>query len=305
MHICMDWKSVKFDWNRARAFLVTAEEGSLSAAAKALGMAQPTLGRQVDALEEELGVILFERLGRGLSLTPSGHELLSHVRSMGEAASHMSLAATGRSEALEGSICITATEVTAIYDLAPIIAKLRKIHPGVEVEVAASDDSKDLRRREADIAMRNYRPKENDLVARKIGEEVAMLYASADYIEKYGVPNKLRDLRNHKFVGFDGSDEMVKQLSSIGLEISDDNITVRAGNHMVHWELTKAGVGIGIMPERVGDLEPKVRSIMPSFRKMVYPVWLVAHRELHTSRRIRTVFDFIASEYSAKRRAGS
>ena len=305
MHICMDWKSVKFDWNRARAFLVTAEEGSLSAAAKALGMAQPTLGRQVDALEEELGVILFERLGRGLSLTPSGHELLSHVRSMGEAASQMSLAATGRSEALEGSICITATEVTAIYDLAPIIAKLRKIHPGVEVEVAASDDSKDLRRREADIAMRNYRPKENDLVARKIGEEVAMLYASADYIEKYGVPNKLRDLRNHKFVGFDGSDEMVKQLSNIGLEISDDNITVRAGNHMVHWELTKAGVGIGIMPERVGDLEPKVRSIMPSFRKMVYPVWLVAHRELHTSRRIRTVFDFIASEYSAKRRAGS
>ncbi len=305
MHICMDWKSVKFDWNRARAFLVTAEEGSLSAAAKALGMAQPTLGRQVDALEEELGVILFERLGRGLSLTPSGHELLSHVRSMGEAASQMSLAATGRSKALEGSICITATEVTAIYDLAPIIAKLRKIHPGVEVEVAASDDSKDLRRREADIAMRNYRPKENDLVARKIGEEVAMLYASADYIEKYGVPNKLRDLRNHKFVGFDGSDEMVKQLSSIGLEISDDNITVRAGNHMVHWELTKAGVGIGIMPERVGDLEPKVRSIMPSFRKMVYPVWLVAHRELHTSRRIRTVFDFIASEYSAKRRAGS
>ncbi len=304
MHICMDWKSVKFDWNRARAFLVTAEEGSLSAAAKALGMAQPTLGRQVDALEEELGVILFERLGRGLSLTPSGHELLSHVRGMGEAASQMSLAATGRSEALEGSICITATEVTAIYDLAPIIAKLRKIHPGVEVEVAASDDSKDLRRREADIAMRNYRPKENDLVARKIGEEVAMLYASADYIEKYGVPNKLRDLRNHKFVGFDGSDEMVKQLSSIGLEISDDNITVRAGNHMVHWELTKAGVGIGIMPERVGDLEPKVRSIMPSFRKMVYPVWLVAHRELHTSRRIRTVFDFIASEYSAKRRAG-
>lgn len=304
MHKCMDWKSVKFDWNRARAFLVTAEEGSLSAAAKALGMAQPTLGRQVDALEEELGVILFERLGRGLTLTPSGHELLSHVRGMGEAASQMSLAATGRSEALEGSICITATEVTAIYDLAPIIAKLRKIHPGVEVEVAASDDSKDLRRREADIAMRNYRPKENDLVARKIGDEVAMLYASAEYIEKYGVPTKLRDLRNHKFVGFDGSDEMVKQLSSIGLEISDENITVRAGNHMVHWELTKAGLGIGIMPERVGDLEPKVRSLMPSFRKMAYPVWLVAHRELHTSRRVRTVFDFIASEYAAKRRAG-
>ena len=86
MHICMDWRSVRFDWNRARAFLVTAEEGSLSAAARALGMAQPTLGRQVEALQDELGVVLFERTGRGLELTPSGLELLEHVRTMGEAA---------------------------------------------------------------------------------------------------------------------------------------------------------------------------------------------------------------------------
>ena len=121
----MDWRAVKFDWNRARAFLVTAEEGSLSAAARALNMNQPTLGRQVSSLERELGVALFERAGRGLELTPSGLDLLEHVRAMGDAATNLSLAATGQSDSLEGSICITATEAMAAFDLPPIIHKLR------------------------------------------------------------------------------------------------------------------------------------------------------------------------------------
>src|SRR6056297_2910935 len=106
----MDWRSVGFDWNRARAFLVTAEEGSLSRAARALGMTQPTLGRQVSALEHELGVALFERVGRGLELTPSGLELVEHVRRMGEAATRVSLTASGQSQSIEGTVCITATE---------------------------------------------------------------------------------------------------------------------------------------------------------------------------------------------------
>ena len=114
---------MKFDWNKARAFLVTAEEGSLSAAARALGMAQPTLGRQVDGLEQELGVVLFERVGRGLTLTPSGIELLEHVRGMGHAAARVSLSALGHSEALEGAISISASEIYAAVLLAPIVAK--------------------------------------------------------------------------------------------------------------------------------------------------------------------------------------
>src|SRR6187397_415258 len=104
----MDWRSSKFDWNRARAFLVTAEEGSLSAAARALRMTQPTLGRQVRALEEELGIALFERVGRGLTLTASGLELLDHVRGMGESANRVALSASGQSQTIEGPICITA-----------------------------------------------------------------------------------------------------------------------------------------------------------------------------------------------------
>ncbi len=123
MHFRMDWRSVTFDWNRARAFLVTADEGSLSAAARALGMAQPTLGRQMTALEQELGVVLLERVGRGLALTPSGLELVEHVRAMGEAAGRVSLTASGRSQSIEGTIRITTTEVYAAFVLPPMIAE--------------------------------------------------------------------------------------------------------------------------------------------------------------------------------------
>ena len=123
---------MKFDWNRARAFLVTAEEGSLSAAARSLGMTQPTLSRQVDALEDELGLVLFERVGRGLVLTRSGLELLEQVRGMGEAATRVSLTASGQTQSIEGAICITASEVNSAFWLPPIIAKLRAAHPGID-----------------------------------------------------------------------------------------------------------------------------------------------------------------------------
>jgi DNA-binding transcriptional LysR family regulator len=165
----MDWRSVNFDWNRARAFLVTAEEGSLSAAARALNLTQPTLGRQVAALEQELGVALFEHSGRGLELTPSGIDLVEHVRAMGDAASRLSLSASGQSKSLEGNICMTATEVTAAFALPPIIAKLRRIEPGIEIELIASNSTSDLKRREADIAIRSFRPTQRDLIAKKVG----------------------------------------------------------------------------------------------------------------------------------------
>ncbi|MEM6995867.1 MAG: LysR family transcriptional regulator, partial [Myxococcota bacterium] len=148
----MDWRSVRFDWNRARAFLLTAEEGSLSAGARALGVTQPTLGRQVEALQRELGVVLFEREGRGLRLTPAGLELVEHVRAMGEAASRVSRTASGQSQVLEGTICITASEVMAACVLPAFIARLRRDQPGIEIELAVSNSPLDLRRREADIA---------------------------------------------------------------------------------------------------------------------------------------------------------
>ena len=292
----MDWRSVNFDWNRARAFLVTAEEGSLSAAARALDMTQPTLGRQVTALEDELGVALFERAGRGLELTPSGLDLLEHVRTMGDAANQLSLTASGQSTSIEGSICITATEVMAGFILPPIIRKLREVEPGIEIELIASNSTSDLKRREADIALRAFRPTQPDLVAKKIAEDRAVLYAAPGYLKRLGNPKTPADLSDADFLGFDRTDRYMAALNETGFKLTRRNFPVITEHHLVQWELVKQGIALGMMPINVGDAEPKVRRVLPDFEPYQIDIWLVAHRELKTSRRVRFVFDFLAEE---------
>lgn len=290
----MDWRAVKFDWNRARAFLVTAEEGSLSAAARALGLAQPTLGRQVVALEQDLGIVLFERVGRGLTLTPGGLELLEHVRAMGDAANLVSLTAAGQSQSIEGTICIAASEIYATKVLPPIIAELRRLEPGISIEIVASNAPSDLRRREADIAIRNFRPAEPDLIARKIGNVPAHLYATPDYIRHIGNPSQVDDLHKAEFINIDHHGGMMKGLASMGVSLTKANFPVLTGSYPVMWELVKQGVGIGVLDGNIGDAEPLVERVLPDMEPLIFPIWLVAHRELNTSRRIRMVFDLLA-----------
>lgn len=288
---------MKFDWNRARAFLVTAEEGSLSAAARALGMTQPTLGRQVDALEEELGVILFERAGRGLVLTPSGLELLDHVRAMGNAASRVSLTASGQAQSVEGTIRITVSEIEAVMLMPTILAKLRKEAPGIEVEIVASNMASDLRRREADIAIRSFRPTEPELIAKKIRDDAARLYASSELIDKIGRPLTIESVNAADFIGYDPSDLYVAGLNRLGLSVTQSNLKIRTANTILHWELVKAGVGISVIPEQLGDAEPGVERVLDGMVEgMNFPMWLTTHRELNTSRRVRFVFDFLVEE---------
>ena len=299
MHKCMGWRSVKFDWNRARAFLVTAEEGSLSAAARALGMAQPTVGRQVDALEEELDVVLFERVGRGLALTPSGLELLDHVRAMGEAATHVSLTAAGQSQSLEGTICISASEVYAALLLPPILAKLRRMEPGIHIEIVASTRASNLKRREADIAIRNFAPAEPDLIAKKIRDTPARLYAAPSYLKRIGRPKVPSDLAKADFISIDSSGMFLKGLNALGLKLTERNFPIMTENYLVMWELVKHGLGIGILDGEIGDREPRVRRVLPDLPPLVFPIWLVTHRELNTTRRVRVVFDLLAEELAA------
>lgn len=292
----MDWRSIKFDWNRAKAFLVTAEVGSLSAAARALGLAQPTLGRQVDALEQELGIVLFERVGRGLTLTPAGLELLDHVRAMGQAAGLVSLTAFGQSQSLEGTICIAASETYAAVLLPPIIAKLRLLEPGIQIEIVASNSASDLQRREADIAIRNFRPTQPDLIAKKIKTLEARLYAAPDYIQRIGNPTTPYGLRQADFINLEASDMLMNGLNAMGLNLTQDNFPVLTENYLVMWELVKHGVGIGVLDAAIGDAEPMVKRVLPDLEPLIFPMWLVAHRELNTSRRIRMVFDLLTAE---------
>ena len=296
----MDWRSIKFDWNRARAFLVTAEEGSLAAAARALDMKQPTLGRQVAALEEEIGVDLFIRTGRGLELTPNGMKLVEHVRAMGDAANRFSLSATGKSDSIEGNICITTTEISATCILPPMIKKLRQLEPGIEIEIISTNDETNLTRREADIAIRSFRPSQQELIVKKLGDVTGHLYAASTYLQQLGNPSSIAELNNANFIDVEKSGRLLSLLNSQGFNLSPHNFPVVTKSHIVQWELVKQGVAICGMLEQIGDNEPLVeRVVIPGFVLITAELWLVTHKELRTSRRVRTVFDFLVSEFAS------
>ncbi|MDI3323945.1 LysR family transcriptional regulator [Pontibacterium granulatum] len=292
----MDWRAINFDWNRARAFLVTAEEGSLSAAARALNTTQPTLGRQVAALEAELGVVLFERHGRGLSLTPTGLKLVEYVKAMSEAANQLSLAASGQSESIEGNVVISAAESMAAFGLPAILKSLRTTHPGITLEVIATNQTSDLKRREADIAIRGFRPLQPDLISKRISDVEVGFYATPDYLQSLTHPIHFGTAT---FLGFDQSDEMINMLNARGLAVTRANFPVVCEHHLVQWEMVKNGFGIGVMPIEVGDNEPNVVKVLQEIEPFIAERWLVAHRELRSSRRIRVVFDHLADALRA------
>lgn len=295
----MDWRSIKFDWNRARAFLVTAEEGSLAAAARALGMTQPTLGRQVAALEQEIGVDLFNRRGRGLELTPNGMKLVDHVRAMGDAANRFSLSATGKSDVIEGNICITTTELLATFILPPMIQELRQSEPGIEIEIISTNDESNLNRREADIAIRSFRPSQSELIVKKLFDAKGHLYAATTYLQRLGNPKSIAELNNANFIDIEKSGRLLSLLNAQGFNLSPNNFPVVTKNHIVQWELVKQGVAISGTLEQIGDREPLVeRVVVPGLAPITAEVWIVTHKELRTNRRVRTVFDFLVSEFA-------
>lgn len=296
----MNWQSVTFDWNQARAFLVTAEEGTLSAAARALGLTQPTLGRQVAALENNLGITLFERVGRSLSLTQAGLELLEHVRAMGEAASRVSLVASGQSQSIEGKVSITATNVMATYHLPPLLKQLREMAPAIEIEIVASNEVRDLQRREADIAIRHGRPEQPELIAKLVGETSAHLYAAKEYLDRIGRPHCPSDLADADFIGFEHPERLLPVLEPLGLSLSRANFKLVSASGTVIQELMKQGLGIGIMTKQDAARLPELEAVLPKLAPIPVPIWLVTHRELHSSRRIRLVFDFLAEAFAQR-----
>ena len=283
-----------FDWNLARAFLAAAETGSFSAAARSLNLTQPTLGRQVAALEQALSVTLFQRTGRELVLTRAGLDLLEHVRAMGDAADRVALVATGQAQAIEGQVTISATDMMAAWYLPMILVELQKVAPGITIEIVASNALSDLQRREADIAIRHVRPSQPDLIARLVGETTAHLYAAPSYLKRYGKPQSVADLADAPFVGFGDPDRMLGYLTAVGLPISRGNIRWFSEDGVAAWELVRHGLGVAMMTRNTAQATGGVEQILPDFPAVPVPIWLVTHRELQTSRRIRVVFDLLA-----------
>ena len=278
----MDWRSISFDWTRVRAFLVTAEEGSLSAAARALGLTQPTLGRQVAALEQELGVTLFTRRGKALHLTRAGQALRDHAAAMGAAAMRLSLAAAGQREQIGGTVTVTASDTYAAHLLPGIVAALRAEAPGLRLVISASNAVQDLGRREADIAIRHVRPEAPDLIARLVAEDRAALYATPDCLARAGAVEG--DLSGLPFIGYEAESDYPEHLARAGLAVTPESFVAFCPDHRVQWEMCKAGVGVAVGPCWLGDRDPDlVRALQEAEPLVRFPVWLVAHAEVLTA----------------------
>jgi DNA-binding transcriptional LysR family regulator len=289
----------RLDWNHLRAFVTTAEAGSLTAAARVLGLTQPTLGRQITALEGSLAVTLFERNGHRLSLTDAGHDLLRHARDMGDAARRLSLRASGQRSGLSGLVRVTASDIASVHDLPDAVELVRQRAPGITLEVIASDDIKDLMRRDADIAVRNVRPTQPHLVARLVREKTGHFYAATSYLAKRGRPRTETDLATHDWIGMGAVDRMIGYMKGLGVALPPEAFALQSESGLVVWELAKRGMGICPMDDDVAGQLPQMERVLPDILSVTYPIWLVTHREIHTSPRIRLVFDTLAEVLSS------
>lgn len=285
------------DWNLARAFLMTAETGSLSAAARLMGLTQPTLSRQVAELETQLGVALYERIGKRLALTDAGRGLLEHVRAMSEAADAMMLAASGQSQTIEGRVRISATDGYSAYILPELVERIRTEIPEVTIDLVSSDSIRDLRKREADIAIRNLRPDADELIGKLVHESTAHLYASDAWLKRRGMPNSPGAIASKDLVCFSEPELFAEYMRGVGVLASAGEFRLISDNAVVAWEMVKRGLGVGFMMREIADRTRGVVKLFPEAAPIEVPVWLVTHRELRTSRRMRAVFDVLAEAF--------
>ena len=234
---------------------------------------------------------LFERGARAMTLTDAGVELVEHVRAMGEAAAHLSLAASGQSQAIEGHVSITATDMMATYLLPPVLNELRETAPNIVVELIASNDIHNLNKRDADIAIRHARPEQDELIAQLVGNASAQLYGSKSYLNRTGHPASTDDLQSLDFVGTPPNERFLPTMRALGIDLKTEQYRVRTASGTALIELVRHGIGVTFLPQQTAKLFPELVPVLRDSISFPIPVWLVTHRELHTSRRIRVVFD--------------
>jgi len=296
----MDYPLSSLDWSLLQSFLAVAEEGSLSAAARKLGASQPTLGRQIKQIEAQLGVTLFHRQPRGLLITEIGAELLAPARAMRDAAMQLSLTAAGRQQNTAGTVRISASIFVSNFILPPIIAKIRRTHPEISIDLLPNDASENLLFREADIALRMYRPTQLDVITRHLCELPLGMFASTEYLNRKGRPQTVDDiLVNHDLVGYDRDEQILRGMRQMGLDAQRDWFQTRCDESVIYWELVREGCGIGFSQVHVGLRDPDIEQILPDLPIPPLPVWLTAHQAMQQTPRIRRVWDMLAREIPA------
>jgi DNA-binding transcriptional LysR family regulator len=283
--------NINADWSLWRSFASVAEHGSLSGAARALGLSQPTLGRHIETLETGLGAKLFERSVSGFRPTELGLRAYEPVRKAAGALAEAELFAAGASGALEGTVRITASVVTSHYTLPRMLVRLREEFPMIALELVPTDSAENLLMREADIAVRMFRPTQLDLIAKRLGESAIIACAHRDYIARRGVPVTIEDLTGHDLVSFDRSDLLISTARAMGFPLERKHFTLRCDNQSALWELIKAGGGIGFAQENIVLETLGMEVIELDLPIPPLEVWLTSHRELYAARRIRVIYD--------------
>ena len=285
-----------FDWNLVRSFLAALDQGSLLGASRVLLTSQPTVGRHIVELESQLGVVLFERTGRGLVPTATALQLAESAREMETGALQLAQTLTGAQTQTAGTVRITASVPVAVKLLPPLLTQMRQALPDIQVELVSSNQVSNLLRREADIAIRMVRPDQNTLIAKKIGDVALGAYAHKAYLARRGTPRKPTDLLIHDLIGSDADTSILQGFQAMGYPVSREIFALRSDDFIVQWAALQAGYGIGFVADYMRRDQPEVVRVLSGQLKIPpLPMWLAVHREIRTNRRIRAVYDYLAS----------
>jgi DNA-binding transcriptional LysR family regulator len=286
-------------WDIYRSFAAVLGGGSLSAAARALGMTQPSIARHIDALEAAVGGTLFVRSQRGLSPTDRALALQPHAEALVAAAAALQRTASGRPDQPEGVVRISASQAVGVLHLPPILAALRQRHPALEFELSLSDAVDDLLQRRADIAVRMTEPVQQALVARPVGTLQLGFHAHRDYMARRGMPATLADLHGHDLIGFDVETPFIRAVKHHLPGIDRASFALRVDNDAAQFAAIRAGFGIGICQTVAARRDPALVPVLADAFSLPLRMWVVMHEDLRHAVRYRTVFDALAQALSA------
>jgi DNA-binding transcriptional LysR family regulator len=283
-------------WDYLRTFLEVLRDGSQSGAARRLGVAQPTIGRHIEALEDALGVALFTRSPRGLAPTAEALRIAPHVEAMGSAVQALSRTISSEASAERGVVRVTASQFMACEVLPAMFASFRRLYPNLTIELAVSNRLQDLLRRDADIAVRMARPKQQALKAMKIGVIGIGLYAHRRYAERFGLPESLDELRQHRMIGYDRDDVSLRSVAGEHAELDPEAYCFKTDSDPAQLAALRAGVAIGGCQTAVAERDRELLPVLPKALRFSLEVWLVMHKDLQSLRRVRLLFDHLAAE---------
>jgi DNA-binding transcriptional LysR family regulator len=286
------------DWALYRTLLAVLDEGSLSAAARRLGMTQPTVARHVDALEAALGADLFVRSQRGLDPTDLARSLRPQAQVMAATAAALLRTASGTLGAVAGTVRISASDVVGVEHLPPILAALRRDHPALMIELSLSDRLDDLLMREADIAVRMTEPTQSTLLAKRLPSVEIGFHAHRDYLERRGIPTTMADLSAHDLIGYDTETPVLRAMAARLPPLDRQGFALRADSNLAQLAAIRTGFGIGLCQVRIAQRDPALIRVLPTVA-LALPLWIVMHEDLKTSARFRTVFDALVTGLDA------